>query len=488
MAHARGSNHQQGIALLGAMVLVLILSLLGATILNLAWQEAISANVGREAVVAQQLADAAGEVVVSWFHSPQPNSASSGFASALAKKSRDAEGTLSFFDHTGRSQFVGTSSQPDVHLDGGIVSDDRVLNDPQAGLFRALRHLGRIEELKVYAPSTPGLLCTVEARVATYTNPPFRQSVLMQLGAVDLPPLRAAVQVSQNLGSLQLGGEAPLSAHWGDFTVGGDLVVGLAEELPIRSTLAPVTGLGYDDTLLREDRWMDAWVGGEVRITRLPTGEQPALPHNIHPRQNPTPGVRLDRWNYDYTKSIAKRHGSYFAIDRDGFLYPDGVVQPGHGLSPDAAFQLKSPGDHHGLIFIDTLDQTAPRTDNLGTLRLHTAYWEGHLVVQGHVVIAPIGSGQPVSALSPPDTEQPGDQSRTPIRLSRVHFNGVLSAAGNITVAGNTRVYGAVVAGGTTVSSSGGTLEVWFDYDLAQGLYRGVPLVYRAPGAWVAQY
>jgi hypothetical protein len=488
MVRIRETNNQQGIALIGAMVLVLILSLLGATILNLAGQEAISSNVGREAVLAQQLADAAGEVVVSWFHSPQAKSAGSAFSATLAKKNHDAEGILSFFDQAGRSQFVGTMGQPDVLLETAAASDYQALNDPRTGMFHALRHLGRIEELKVYAPSTPGLLCTVDVRVATHTNPPFRQSVLMQLGSVDLPPLRAAVQVKQNLGLFQPGNEASVSVHWGDLTVGGDFVVGRAEELPVQSRLVPVTGLGYDEMSHREDRWMDAWIGGDVRMTQFPAGELPALPHNIHPQQTPTPGIQLDRWNYEHTKRIAQRHGRYFAIDRDGFLYPDGVVSPGHGLTPDAVFQSKGPGDNLGLIFIDTLDQTAPREDNLGTLRLHTAYWEGHLVMQGHVVVAPIGSGQSISALSPPDTDQVADQVRTPVQLSRVNFNGVLSAAGNITAAGSARVYGAVVTGGTILSSAGGRLEVWYDHDLFQGLYRGVPLVYRAPGAWVAQY
>jgi hypothetical protein len=488
MSHIPETNHQRGIALLGAMSLALILSLLGATILNLAWQETISASVGREAAVAYQLADAAGDVVVSWFHNPRPKSASSAFSSALVKRNRDVEGALSFFDQTGRSQFAGTASQPDVHLDGGAASDDQVLNDPGTGLFRALRHLGRIEELKVYGPSAPGLLCTVDARVATNTNPPFRQSVLMQLSAVDLPPLPAAVQVSQNLGLFQQGSEAPVSAHWGDLKVAGDLVVKRAGEIPVKSTLAPVTGLGYDETLQREDRWMDAWVGGNVRVTELPSEELPALPHNMHQQQNPTPGVQFDQWKYENTKKIAQQHGRYFAIDQDGFLYPDGVVQPGHGLAPDSVFQSKGPGDHQGLIFVDTLDQTAPRADNLGTLRIQTTYWEGHLVVQGHVVLTPIGSGQSISVLSPPDIEQADDEARTPLSLSHVHFNGVLAAAGDITVAGSTRVYGAIVTGGTIVSSSGGTLEVWHDHDLAHGLYRGVPLVYRAPGTWTARY
>jgi hypothetical protein len=217
--------------------------------------------------------------------------------------------------------------------------------------------------------------------------------------------------------------------------------------------------------------------------------QQPSLPHNVHQRQNPVPGIRLDQWTYEQLKRVAKRYGSYFAIDQDGLLYPQGVVEPGHGISPDDVFRSKGPGDHRGLIFIDTLDQAAPRTDNLGILKLRGAYLEGIVVVQGHVVLAPSGLGQSMSILSPPTTGQNGDVSRMSVQLSRVNLNGVLYASGNITVSGKAKMYGAVVAGGTIASGgSGGTLEVWYDHDLGQGVYRGLPVVYRAPGTWLTRY
>ncbi|MEK6585738.1 MAG: hypothetical protein AABZ24_05275, partial [Nitrospirota bacterium] len=53
---------QQGIALLGAMIVALMLSLLGVTLLNLAGQEVVSAGLANQASVAQQLADGAGEL------------------------------------------------------------------------------------------------------------------------------------------------------------------------------------------------------------------------------------------------------------------------------------------------------------------------------------------------------------------------------------------------------------------------------------------
>lgn len=489
MLHFNINDRQQGIALLGAMIVALILSLLGATLLNLAGQETVSAGLAGQAVVAQQLADAAGELVVAWFHNPEATAGASQLSPLYEKRNRDKDGAPSFFDASGGSQFVGTAEQPDVRLQAGNPSDNRLLNDPETGMFRTLTHLGQVEELKIYAPSKPGLLCTIDATVSTNTNHPVRQSILMQLGALELPPLRAAVQVGQQLGRFQPGSESPVSAHWGDLKVGGDLVLTQTDEMPLRSALAPVTGQTYDEMAQPEDRWMEAWIGGTVQVTQLSAGQIPSFPSNLHMAQNPIPGVRLDQWPYEHIKRVAKRFGRYFAIDREGLLYPRGVVEPGRGISPDSVFRSEGSGDQLGLIFIDTLDQMAPRPDNLGVVKLQAPYFEGMAVVQGHVVLAPSGSGQSIRVLSPPPTDQGKEVARMPVQLTGMHFNGVLHASGDITVAGRVRLYGAVTSGGTIASaSSGSRLEVWYDHDLSRGFYRGLPVVYRAPGTWMARY
>ena len=70
-----------------------------------------------------------------------------------------------------------------------------------------------------------------------------------------------------------------------------------------------------------------------------------------------------------------------------------------------------------------------------------------------------------------------------------MHLNGVLYVRGTITVARKVKLYGAVVAGETIAASgSGSSLEVWYDHELGEGLFRGLPVVYRAPGTWVARY
>lgn len=480
---------QQGIALLGAMIVALMLSLLGATLLNLAGQEAVSAGLANQAAVAQQLADGAGELVVAWFHSPQTTVDLPQLSSLREKRNRDREGAPSFFDASGRSQFVGTTDQPDVRLQTGNPSDNRLLNDPETGMFRTMTHLGQVEELKVYAPTKPGLLCTIDTTVATNTNPPVRQSILMQLGALDLPPLRAAVQVGRHLGRFQPGSESPVSVHWGELKVGDDLILAQLDEIPLKSAFAPVTGQTYDEMTRREDRWTEAWIGGTVQVTHVPSEQAPSFPSTLHVGQNPIPGVRLDQWAYEHLKQVAQRFGRYFAIDREGLLYPQGIVEPGRGISPDEVFRSHGNGDQQGLIFIDTLDQTAPRLDNLGVVRLQAPYFEGIAVVQGHVMLAPSGSGQSIRVLSPPQSDQGTAVARAPVQLSGMHVNGVLHASGDIAIAGRVRVYGAVAAGGTITSAgSGSTMEVWYDHDLSRGLYRGLPVVYRAPGTWMTRY
>ena len=489
MSHRNISNNQQGIALLGAMMMVLIVSLIGATLLNLAGQEAISAEAGSQAAMAQQLADAASEVTIAWFHSPQTTKGELKIAALREKRNRTVEGALSFFDPSGRSQFVGTVDQPDLRLQAGNAIDDQTLNNSETGIFGGLQDLGTIEELKLYAPSNPGLLCTVDATVKTHANTPARQSILMQLGALELPPLRAAVQVGQHLGRTHVGSESPVHVHWGDVKVRGNLILRRAEDVPLKSALAAITGQTYDEVAQREDRWMEVWVGGTVHTTSVSTGSTPSLPHNLHEAQNPVPGVRLDLWNYEQLKRVAKRFGRYFAIDQEGLLYPQGVVEAGHGVSPDEVFRSQAPGDQQGLIFIDTLDQAAPRADNLGVITLHAPYIESTVVMQGHVVLAPGGPGQSIHALSPPQTVGTDQPTRTPLQLNGIHFNGVLYASGNVTVTGDVRFFGALVTEGTIAASSAGSrLEVWYDHDAGQGLYRGLPIVYRAPGTWVVKY
>ena len=482
------SSHEQGVALLGVIILALVLALVGAALLDLAGQEASSASGATEVAVAQAVADAAQDLVIAWFHSP--HTIPSALAALLTKRQSSTEGSPSFFDQAGRSQFIGTADRPDVWLDASRSADHHLLNDAGTGMFRLLQDLGSVQELKVYAPSGPGLLCTVDATVATVSSS-VRHAVSTQLRALEIPALRAGIQVGGNLGVPQVAPESGALVHWGELTVGGDLIVQRVEDLPSQSDSAPVTGVSYRDMSHREDRWLSMLVGGPVHLMQLSPGQSSSgvLPLNIHANRHPTPGVRRDHWGYEQLKQLAKQYGTYVAIDRDGLLYSSGSVEPGRGVTPDDYLRSRSVGDTRGLIFIDTLDQKAPRADNLGVVRLNTAYLEAVLVVQGHVMVGPAGSGQSLSVLSPPAGGSGTAGIRTSVSLSNIHLNGVLYAVGNITLDRSMRVFGAVAAEGTIATTHpGATIELWYDHEMGRGLFRGIPVVMRAPGTWMVRY
>jgi hypothetical protein len=479
----------EGHILLAALALVLILSLLGMTSLYLAGQDATGVRAMRAEKTAQRFADAAADVVMSWFHDPAATPTA--VAALLAKQQGDEISGPSFFDAAGRSQFRGTVDRPDLLLDSTNPADDRILNEPRPGFGPSLRGLGRILTLRVYGPMRPGLLCTMDVTAATMDQPPVARTLQVQLGAIAIPAVRAAVQVGQTLGSLQPSGESPILVHWGDHRVMGDLTVRRVEDLVLKSTAASVTGLPYDPLRQEEDRWAEYRIGGNVVVTNPPPGQgmNPPLSLNVHVRQHPSPGVRLDRWDYDQVKNIARQVGTYYRLDRQGRLHADGADASDPGFLPSDVLTSDAVGDHRGLVFIDTVDGEAPRADNLGTLVLETEYVEGLLVVQGHVIARSRGTGQSVPVLSPPEEGRMSLGTRIPVQLTGINLNGVLIAAGTITFEQSARIFGALMAG-DTVRASGTSVkvEIWYNADLAQGLHRGLPVVFRAPGTWQMKY
>jgi hypothetical protein len=313
-------------------------------------------------------------------------------------------------------------------------------------------------------------------------------TIKVQLGALNIPPIRAAIQTGQGLGTIGAAASKML-AHWGDVRVMGDLLVNDMHDLIVKSDGASVTGQSYETLRIREDRWVDYWIGGSVALLSPSGSESAGVPANVHMHQQPTPGVRLDHWDYDLLKKTAQRHGIYYRLDRDGRLHHLGSAESDPGLSSADALASSAVGRSHGLVFIDTIDGEAPRADNLGTLILDTEYIEALLVVQGHVMLKPSGAGRTLPVLSPAPEATSSLSSRIPVTLSGIHLNGLLYAAGAITLERETRMYGALITAGTLATgSSAPLLEVWYNPDFGKGFFRGLPVVYRAPGTWQVKY
>src|SRR5581483_8826608 len=162
--------------------------------------------------------------------------------------------------------------------------------------------------------------------------------------------------------------------------------------------------------------------------------------------RKPFPGLPWDRWEYSTLKKYALLYGSYYARGTDGLLYANGAIVEGQGQSLDDVMGSDAVGMHHGLVFIDTLDQMPPSTENLGTLLLTTEYAEGLFVVNANLAWAPRGSGKSVPALSPPPEGMSSVATRIPVELSAIHLNGVLFVAGNLQFQNDPRVFGSVMS------------------------------------------
>lgn len=479
------SLESRGHVLLATLMLMLILSVLGMTSLYLAGQDRPGIAAMREETVAEQLADSATDLIMTWFHDSSTTPAA--LREVLIRRQGDPMTGPSFFDAALHSQFAGTADHPDVLLDAGNAGDNNILNGPPSGFVGALRDIGRLTRFKLYGPLRPGLLATMEVTASTIGGRPLARTVQVQLGALSIPPIRSAIQVSGGLGTAQADGESPVRVHWGDQRIAGSLVVKRMEDVAMKTSDAPVTEQPYDSLKQAIDRWTEYWIGGDLTVILPPPGQSvhPVPSQNVHLQQSPSPGVRLDHWDYEAMKKTALRHGVYYRLDRQGLLHHQDASEGEQGFSPSDLLTSQTVGNHRGLVFVDTMDGEPPRDANMGTLVLDSEYLESVLIVQGHVVLKPQGGGRSFPVLSPGQNGTRVLGTRIPVNLSGIHFRGLLWVGGTVTVEQPTKLFGAVKAGGTVMSvNRGATLEIWYDADLAQGLFRGVPVVYKAPGTW----
>jgi hypothetical protein len=478
------THSERGAVLLGVMLIMFLLTLLGMVSMNLATQEVLQIADHRDDAVARHLAESGSDMIVQWFHdtSATPETA----APLLGKRYDLPDSGPSFFDAVGRSQFSGSSTAPDLLYDATRAGDDSLLNDPSVGWFRGLSSLGSIQTLKIYGPTRPGLLCSVEVTAKAKRH---SRTISMQLGAVVTPPLRAGVQIGNN-GSVPASSTSlPILVHWGDLKAKGNTTLGRREDFPTQTAGAAVTGQSYADMVSREDRWFTLWAGGDVFFTPSSISST-MLPSNVYPRREPFPGIQEDVWPYEVLKKHAIQHGSYYTRDTSGLLYRNGIIGQGLELTIEQVFRSQVVGHNRGLVFIDTLDRLPPSPDNLGTLLIDTDYMEGLFVVNAHVQFKPQGNGKSVQVLSPPNAGSSSIATRIPITLSGIHLNGLLSTPGDLSYEGQPRIFGALVVDGRILPSSNipVSIEVWYDHDFRNGFFRGLPIVYVASGTWQEKY
>lgn len=289
-------------------------------------------------------------------------------------------------------------------------------------------------------------------------------------GIVQLP----AAMINCNIGSS--GGN--VKVHWGEaWSKDG-------------ADMASKADLGYLSTAdANYDPWAKyrtegdlifpaSWQWGSGKDLYDPTRQQPGLAPasgdfaNAFYQNLPAGTLQWPTFDYQTFKDMAIAHGCYYGTDSSGNVYRSGIKDAAHLVSSfltefGVADRASAP---YNLVFIDTFNGLPPAANgsNLATisvsgtgLGLKGVFWVGANFDAGGV-----GSPLPVSdAKDPNGNPPPGGQ------LQKIFLEGVLYAAGTMSMGGNAGIYGSIVAERGYVG--GGTPDVWYNFKLASGLELG---------------
>ncbi len=464
---------ERGAILVVALVTLAILSVLGSAALRVASDEQTRVRQAERTLLAEQLADAGLERVLAWFAEPEayPGPPGAPFAGPCAapvdatdwmrKRCVGRDGVPGFRTVAGQAQFVGSVDVPDLVYTWPAPLDTWVDTPAERGV-PANRVLVRLS-----APSSPDGIATVWSQAWVGA-----ETVALRAELIEGP-------WSGLVGAIYAGeagpGPFPARVHWGDVFVSGPLDLRpVWDLLPRHDADASVSGLPYL-AFPPADRWFGLTASGTVLgAAGISDGQfDDPYRHVLQNRAIPRLGV----WSYEALKGYAKRHGRYFTTRGTGLLYADDR-EP--GVTPPAAFASAS-GNHRELLFVDTLDQRAPRADNLERLHLRLNGVDVDAFVGADIVLSG-GEGRALTIDSPPaEGTLLGAPTLRGLVLSPVHYAGALIVAGEVETENRVNVFGAVAAARGFRDLGG--LEIWYDGRLAQGYRKGFAPVLVRPGS-----
>ncbi|HEX9756859.1 MAG TPA: hypothetical protein VGB26_03555 [Nitrospiria bacterium] len=449
----------------------------------------ITRNYRHEAVVSY-LAESGIQQVLLWFNQPETfflnHHFNNGYTGSpqlfFQKRWNISNGTPTYFNN-GKSQFTGTPQNPDLLI--SVPNDDPFLNDPGTGLFKDFSDLGKILQLKIYQPSGPEGLCIVESRAEGKSG--FKKTIQVELTASPLIPLNASIQSGIGFN----GKGVPVWAHWGEVWVSGKGSLGTRlDQIPVLNPFAATSGASYSIGPL-EDPWVQFRIEGSIQsptpleCTSCPEPYLMSGHGNVHQDQGfYNPGFSLSLWDYQTVKEFSKRFGRYYSTDSMGNLYLDGIQDAQNKNNPQAVFSSQGPGDHQGLVFIDTIDQNPPTSTNQATLTVPVDYSQGIFFVNGNVVLEKKGPGKTLSVSTPPLP-----QTGTPVSkvlISNININGVIYTNGFLKTVGSLKAFGSLHAQGGFVQPE--NLEVWKNHNHSLGRFHNLPMAVFSQGSWRETY
>jgi hypothetical protein len=458
-----------------ALAVLGVLSILTGAWIRMAVGERDTVRLEGDALLARSLAQAGIERTLAWF--ADPGSFAEGYTAGtpgacqaalipgdlFRKRCVGADGLPGFRAPGGASQFGGTLDSPGLFIPWddalSLVRTPAVASTDEPDVIPPVRI-----EVRLLAPVSPDAVVTVVSRAVA------GRAAAMVRAELTEGPWRGATEAVFT--HRPAAGTIPVRVHWGGVAIHDAWdATGLLDRIPRRMNAAAVTGEEYAAEP-GEDRW--AAIAASGAITGPAIGESAFAAPFEHLRQYAAV-PRIGLWGYEALKAYAKRYGRYFTTRGTGLLYPDAAAA---GVSPTVVFASHS-GDRR-LLFIDTIDRTSPRDDNLDTLRTELDFVRADAYVGAHLTVAP-AAGRPVVLDSPsaPDDPEGPPVART-LTIAGVHYHGVLAVAGVIEAEARTRLVGTLAAHRGVRDA--GAWEVWYDAALRAARRSGFPPVMVKPG------
>lgn len=458
-----------------ALAVLGVLSILAGAWIRMAVGERGAVRLDGDALLARSLAQAGIERTLAWFADPGSfaNSYTAGTPGAcpaaltpgdlFRKRCVGSDGLPGFRAPGGASQFAGTLDSPGLFIPWedalSVLHTPSVASTDEPDVVPPVRI-----EVRLLAPMSPDAVATVVSRAVA-----GRATAVVRAELTD-GPWRGATQAA--FIHRPADGAIPVRVHWGGIVIHGAWdATGLLDRIPRRMATAAVTGEEYAAEP-GEDRW--AAISASAAITGPAIGEGAFAAPFEHLRQYAAV-PRIGLWEYEALKAYAKRHGRYFTTRGTGLVYPDDAAS---GVSPTVVFASHS-GDRR-LLFIDTIDRTSPRDENLDTLRTELDFVRADAYVGAHLTVVPAaGRGVVLDSPSAPDDPE-GPPVARDLTITGVHYYGVLVVAGAIEAEARTRLVGTLAAHRGVRDA--GAWEVWYDASLRAARRSGFPPVVVKPG------
>lgn len=335
--------------------------------------------------------------------------------------------------------------------------------------------VSKIVKIVLIAPDPPNdpVPCVFKVYSEGETNTGVKRRILAYLGANPLGKTSfrlGAALVSMTVAAM--GGNAKV--HWGESWSKGSFNLPSKSQLGHLdwtnfSTFDPWAKYRTEGYIIFGSTWK-VGVGQDIYdpANRRFPGTTPASGKYTFAFEHMIPAGTLQFPNflaeYQNFKNQALLHGRYYGTDASGNIYRDGIKDLAHKIDFVDEFEFANrEAAPYDLVFIDTIDGTAPKPDgsNLATLTIsgQTTGIKGIFWIGANYVQTGTGNPSPLLAQRP---------DLVKVQLENIYLDGVIYSAGTMNLGGNPRIYGAAAAEKGFVGS--GTPDIYYNAKLKDGL------------------